>query len=55
MAVEIIPIPTRILTPKDDIIDVIESYTKGKLGADDVVKFVIDGDDMMPTGKYMFQ
>ncbi len=25
------------------------------VGADDVVKFVIDGDDMMPTGKYMFQ
>lgn len=37
MAVEIIPIPTRILTPKDDIVDVIESYTKGKLGKDDVV------------------
>ena len=37
MAVEIIPVPTRILTPKDDIVDVVEKYTKGKIGADDVI------------------
>ncbi len=37
MAVEIIPISTRILTPKDDIVDVIEKYTKDKITADDVI------------------
>ena len=37
MNVEIIPITTRILTPKDDIVDVIEHYTKDKIGADDVI------------------
>lgn len=37
MSVEIIPVPTRILTPKDDIVDVMEKYTKDKIGADDVV------------------
>ena len=36
-SLEIVPVPTRILTPKDDIVDVIEKYTKGKIGADDVV------------------
>lgn len=35
--VKIIPIPTRILTGKDDIIDVIERYTKDKIGPDDVI------------------
>lgn len=37
MEVKIIPVPTRILTPKDDIVDVIEKYTKEKITADDVV------------------
>ena len=37
MEVKIIPVPTRILTPKDDIVDVIEKYTKGKITSDDVV------------------
>lgn len=37
MAVEIIPIKTRILTPKDDIVDMIEKYTRDKIGADDVL------------------
>ncbi len=35
--VKIIPVPTRILTPKDDIVDVIGKYTKDKITADDVV------------------
>ncbi len=34
---EIIPVPTRILTHKDDIVDEIEKYTKGKIGPNDVV------------------
>ncbi len=34
---EIIPIPTRILTPKDDIVDQVERYTRDKIGEDDVV------------------
>ncbi len=34
---EIIPVPTRILTQKDDIVDAIERYTKGKVTADDLV------------------
>lgn len=34
---DIIPIPTRILTDKDDIIDIIEKYTKDKIGPNDVV------------------
>lgn len=34
---EIIPVPTRILTHKDDIVDEIEKYTRGKIGPDDVV------------------
>lgn len=32
-----VPVPTRILTHKDDIVDAIERYTKGKIGPDDVV------------------
>lgn len=35
--IELIPIPTRILTDKDDIIDTVERYTKGKIGPDDVI------------------
>ncbi len=35
--VELIPVKTRILTHKDDIVDVIQKYTKGNLGPDDVV------------------
>ena len=34
---ELVPVPTRILTDKDDIIDSIERYTKGKVGPDDLV------------------
>ena len=37
MNVEIVPITTRILTPKDDIVDVIEKYTRDIIGADNVV------------------
>ena len=37
MAVEIIPVKTRILTPKDNIVDVIYKYTKDVVGSDDVV------------------
>ena len=37
MNVEIIPITTRILTPKDDIVDVIEKYTGDIIGSDDVI------------------
>lgn len=37
MAVEIIPVKTRILTPKDDIVDVIYKYTKNIVDPDDVV------------------
>ena len=37
MSVELITVPTRILTPKDDIVDTIERYTKGKIGPDDVI------------------
>ena len=33
----IVPVPTRILTHKDDIVDVMEKYTKGKIGPDDIV------------------
>lgn len=35
--VTIVPVPTRILTPKDDIVDVIERYAKDKTGPDDVI------------------
>ena len=34
---ELIPVPTRILTDKDDIIEAIGHYTKGKIGPDDLV------------------
>ena len=35
--IEIIPVPTRILTDKDDIIERVEKYTKGKIGENDVI------------------
>ncbi|MDD3114303.1 MAG: coenzyme F420-0:L-glutamate ligase, partial [Anaerovibrio sp.] len=35
--IDLIPIPTRILTEKDDIIEVVDRYTKGKIGPDDVI------------------
>ena len=34
---EIVSVPTRILTDKDDIIDCVEKYTKGKIGENDVI------------------
>ena len=34
---DLIPVPTRILTEKDDILDSIERYTKGKIGPDDLL------------------
>lgn len=33
----IIPVPTRILTHKDDIVEIIRKYTEDKVGADDIV------------------
>ena len=35
--VKLVPVPTRILTHKDDIVDAIEKYTKGQVGPDDVI------------------
>lgn len=35
--VEIVSVPTRILTDKDDIIDILEKYTKDKITENDVV------------------
>ena len=35
--VEILPVPTRILTDRDDIVDCAEKYTRGKIGKDDVI------------------
>lgn len=35
--VELIPIPTRILTHNDNIVDTVERYTKGKIGENDVI------------------
>ena len=35
--VDLIPIPTRILTEKDDIIDTVARYVEGKIGPDDVM------------------
>ena len=35
--VVIVAVPTRILTDKDDIIDIVEKYTKGKIGENDVI------------------
>ncbi|MBP2655992.1 MAG: hypothetical protein H6Q73_3561 [Firmicutes bacterium] len=37
MELELIPVKTRILTPKDDIVDTIEKYAKDMIGPDDVV------------------
>ena len=34
---EKIPVPTRILTHKDNIVDAMERYTKNKVGPDDIV------------------
>lgn len=34
---ELISVPTRILTDKDDIVEAIEHYTEGKIGPDDLV------------------
>ncbi len=34
---EIIPVPTRILTDKDDIIDIVEKYAGEKIGENDVI------------------
>ena len=34
---ELIPVPTRILTEKDDIVDSIERYTKDKIGENDLL------------------
>ncbi|MBQ7478367.1 MAG: coenzyme F420-0:L-glutamate ligase [Selenomonadaceae bacterium] len=34
---ELIPVPTRILTEKDDIVDSIEHYTRQKIEKDDIV------------------
>ena len=33
----LVPVPTRILTHKDDIVDAVEKYTKGQVGPDDVI------------------
>lgn len=35
--IELIPVPTRILTQKDDIVDAIAHYTKGKVNDNDLV------------------
>ncbi len=35
--VELVPVKTRILTDKDDIVDVIEEYAKHVVGPDDLV------------------
>ena len=35
--VDLIPIPTRILTEKDDIIDTVARYVEGKIGPDGVI------------------
>lgn len=35
----LIPVPTRILTEKDDIVDAIEEYTQDKIGPNDLVCF----------------
>ena len=34
---KLIPVPTRILTEKDDIVDAIEHYTKDKIGENDLL------------------
>ena len=35
--VETIPVSTRILTQKDDIVDCVEKYTRGRIGENDVI------------------
>jgi F420-0:gamma-glutamyl ligase len=35
--IKLIPVPTRILTHKDDIVDAIEKYTRGQVGPHDVI------------------
>ncbi|HAY61517.1 MAG TPA: F420-0:Gamma-glutamyl ligase [Acidaminococcaceae bacterium] len=37
MSYEIVPIPTRILTSRDNIVDAIKEYGKGKFGPNDVI------------------
>lgn len=37
MRYEIVPVPTRILTQRDNIIDAIREYGKGKFGPNDVI------------------
>ena len=37
MDYEIIPVPTRILTSRDDIVEAVKEYGKGKYGPDDVI------------------
>ena len=37
MKVDLIPIPTRIITEKDDIIETVARYVEGKIGPDDVI------------------
>ena len=37
MDYEIIPVPTRILTSRDDIVEAVKEYGKGKFGPDDVI------------------
>lgn len=34
---QIVPVPTRILTDKDDIVDSVEKYTRGEIGENDVI------------------
>jgi hypothetical protein len=34
---ELVPVPTRILTDKDNIVDIIEQYAKDKVGPNDVI------------------
>ena len=50
--VEIIAVPTRILTDKDDIIDTIEKYTKGKIGENDVIS-VAESVVAITQGRYV--
>ena len=37
MDYEIIPVPTRILTSRDDIVEAVKEYGKGKYGPNDVI------------------
>ena len=34
---ELVPVKTRILTEKDNIVDAIEEYTQGQIGPDDLL------------------